>query len=181
MKPIQKPLTKEEQKKVLAFRKQGLSIKAIAKEMHISDKRISAFINGAKATKETPKKKHAPKVKASDLKEAPKKTTEKKKCCESKCKCKTKKITLTWADMTAETDAAVGKYIGGLFDSIFKSMSDIFQDKDVSREQFIKQLEQISDDFVDAVAGVGLELLISMPPNLRVAWVKGAPFPKDTK
>lgn len=177
-----KELTKDEQAKVLAFRKQGLSLKAIGKKMHIGDKRIGAFLKSVKDIKAKPVTKEAGKAKSSPKAKA-KETTAQKKCGKEGCdNCNwNKKATLTWADITSETDVAVGKYIGGLFDSIFQSMSDIFQDKDVSREEFIQQLEQISDNFLNAVAGVCIELLVSMPPMLRVAWVKGKPFYKGTK
>lgn len=46
-----KALTEEQKAKVEALRKKGMSIKAISKELHIDDKRVSAFLKQTKHRK----------------------------------------------------------------------------------------------------------------------------------
>lgn len=82
-----KELTADEKKKVVFLRKtKGLSIKAIAKQLHICDKRISAFVNSLGA-KDAPKKPSKPAKKPS------KKPTVKKPSAKKPSKANTKPIT----------------------------------------------------------------------------------------
>lgn len=128
------PLSADQQKKVNSLRKQGWSIEKIARELHVSEKRVSAYLK-SKAVQEKRESDYLKSMAAQLESTSAKKPKEGKKVADKKaakadkkpCKCgKCKKPTK--GEKTCQKELIEEDYLDQTIKEIFKTLTSNFQD-----------------------------------------------------
>jgi hypothetical protein len=114
------PLTAEQQEKVIRRRRQNWSIEKIARDLHVSEKRVSAYLKSMAVQKETTSaKKPKEGKKVADKKSA---KADKKPCKCGKCKKPTK------GEKTCQKELIEEDYLDQTIKEVFKTLTSNFQD-----------------------------------------------------
>lgn len=147
---MQKPLTEEQMEKIDRRRnKSGWSIKRIAKDLHISDKRVSAYLRG----------------------------NQKPEAKKDKNPAKNKDAFLTTVKTSIEgASNAISGCADVIYDTILEVICDLFSDKKFTKkelkEKFNKRFDKLADAIGDAAYSTGVAVIFTMPPEFKKLWVE---------
>ena len=128
------PLTADQKKKVNGLRKQGWSIEKIARELHVSEKRVSAYLK-SQAVQEKKESDYLKSMAVQLEATSAKKPTKGKKVADKKaakadkkpCKCgKCKKPTK--GEKTCQKELIEEDYLDQTIEEMFKTLTSNFQD-----------------------------------------------------
>ena len=149
------PLTKEQKEKIdNLYRKRGWSIKKIAKQLHIGDKRISAYLRGKQEFV--------------------------KPCgCESnnKPKDKNKDCFLNTVNGIVKTyEEACYNFVDTVYKTMLEEISDLLSTKKITKKEWEKRadarLSKLFDVSMDMTYSAGCAALFTMPPRFKMLWLE---------
>lgn len=151
------PLTKEQKEKIdNLYRERGWSIKKIAKQLHIGDKRISAYLKG--------------KMDSSSVKPCG---------CESNKKPKDKKkdgFLVTVDRVVKAYEEACYNFVDTVYKTMLNEISDLLSTKKITKKECEKRvdarLNKLFDVSMDLTYSAGCAALFTMPPRIKMLWLE---------
>ena len=168
------PLTKEQQAEVTRlYRESGWSIKKIAKILHISDRRVSAFLRGKMGTAGISKPCK------------PSKAGKKPCCCKQK---KGKKEQDPFVSMVREGcqqfEEAAYDFVAAVDSCVVEGLEDVLSAEKISKKQMAKRMEKrlntLLESSVEMFFNAAIAMVFTMPVGFKKLWLSSIERdPKD--
>ncbi|MBO6031745.1 MAG: helix-turn-helix domain-containing protein [Prevotella sp.] len=151
---MRNPISNEQGKEAVRLRKDGMTIKAIARKLHICDKRVSDYLKRSKSESE-----------ASGCGKS------------SKCKKNAKDFFLMAVKEVADNyEKACCQFVDTIHKTAIEDFIDILTDKKndtkKSREKRVKaRLDKIFDALQEVTYSAGCAAIFTMPPDFKKLWM----------
>ena len=147
---MHKPLTKEQKEKIdWLYRERGWSIKKIAKQLHIGDKRVSAYLRGKTCRCECNKK---PDKKVNDS------------------------FLVTVKGLAKTYEKACNNFVDTVYKIILEEISDLLSTKKITKKECEKRvdgrLDRLFDASMNLTYSAGCAAIFSMPPRFKRLWLE---------
>ena len=148
-----KALTEEQKAKVDVLRKKGMSIKAISKELHIDDKRVSAFLKQTNRNGKVPCCKVVGKAKPQTKHRKPKSLDE---------------VIDIFGGRACDTTSDFARVLMLFIMYVVKLLHN---NKKVSEKDVHKHLDLLCESFTDAASMVSATTVMAMPKKFKEFWL----------
>lgn len=144
------PLTKEQKGKIdWLYRERGWSIKKIAKQLHIGDKRVSAYLRGKPCGCECNKK---PDKKLNDS------------------------FLVTVKGLAKTYEKACNNFVDTVYKIILEEISDLLSTKKITKKECEKRvdgrLDRLFDVSMNLTYSAGCAAIFLMPPKFKRLWLE---------
>ena len=157
---MHKPLTKLQKEQIdRRYREYFWPIKKIAKELHISDRRVSAYLGGKM-------------VDTSNVSDKPNDKKDRKyKSIAEVSQSKNPSFADFIDAFAADASMSVSGFISELHKHFMADMEQILMGKKPNKEKVRAALDELFKGFVDAVSVLAMGALYAMPKRLKQTWI----------
>ena len=147
---MHKPLTKEQKEKIdWLYRERGWPIKKIAKDLHIGDKRVSAYLRGKPCGCECNKK---PEKKVNDS------------------------FLVTVKGLAKAYEKACSNFVDTVYKIILEEISDLLSTKKITKKECEKRVDEnlnrLFNASINLTYSAGCAAVFMMPPNFKQLWLE---------